>query len=56
MDWVSINTVLDLSGVGGLTPLWCLSTPQVFIDPHWFSQKYIADPLRFYHKSGTEPV
>ena len=30
--------------VGGLTPLWCLSTPQVFIDPHWFSQKYIADP------------
>ena len=37
-----VSAVLDLSG--GLTPLWCLSTPQVFIDPHWFSQKYIADP------------
>ena len=33
-------SVLDLSrGLGGLTPLWCLSTPKVFIDPHWFSQK-----------------
>ena len=24
--------------------------PQIFIDPHWFSQKYIADPPLFYHK------
>ena len=39
---------------GGLTPLWCLSTPQVFIDPHWFSQQYIATPLWFYHKSSTD--
>ena len=34
--------VLDLSR--GFNPLWRLSTTQVFIDPHWFSQKYIADP------------
>ena len=29
----------------GVTPLWCLSTPLVFIDPHWFSQKYIKNTL-----------
>ena len=33
--------MLDLSGV--YPPLMPLN-PQVFIDPHWFSQKYIADP------------
>ena len=45
---------LDLLGEG-LTPLWFLHPPpQVFIDPHWFSQKYIADlPLWFYHKSNS---
>ena len=32
------SAVLDLSGVGGGYPP-PLSTPQVFIDPHWFSQK-----------------
>ena len=37
----------------GFNPLWCLSTPPVFIDPHWFSRKYIADPLWFSHKSST---
>ena len=39
------STVLDLPG---LAPLWCLSTPQVCIDPQKnivkISQKYIADP------------
>ena len=35
--------MLDLSGVGGLPPSGA-SQPPVFIDPHWFSQKYIADP------------
>ena len=42
-----LYSVLDLSGVGGLTLLWCLSTPQVCIDPRKIvkiSQKYIADP------------
>ena len=32
---------------GGGNPLWCLSTPQVFIDPTILvknSQKYIAGP------------
>ena len=32
--------MLDLSGVYPSDA----SQPQVFIDPHWFSQKYIADP------------
>ena len=47
-------------GGGGCgTPHWCLSNPQVFIDPHWLSNKYIkiyiADPpLWFYHKSSTD--
>ena len=41
--------------VAGINPLWFLQSPaHVFIDPHWFSQKYIADlPLWFYHKSNT---
>ena len=30
---IQSQPVLDLFGVGGFTPLWCLSTPQVFIDP-----------------------
>ena len=30
--------------------------PQVFIYPHWFSQKDIADPLWFYHKSSSRGV
>ena len=44
---------------GGLTPLWYLSTAQVFIDSQKIvknSQKYIAEPvtpLWFYHKSST---
>ena len=45
--------MLDLLGGGGyrrwLTPLFCVSTP-----PHKISQKYIEDPLWFYHKSSTE--
>ena len=36
----SPDPLLHLSGVGGLVSL----NPQVFIDPHWFCQKYIADP------------
>ena len=43
-----IKSVLDVSGVWRVyNPIWCLSTPQVFIDPHSFgqkSQKYIVDP------------
>ena len=39
-------------GVGGLTP-GSFKPLQVVSDPHWFSQKYIADPLWFYHKSST---
>ena len=31
-------------GGGGLILLWCLSTPKFLLTPHWFSQKYIADP------------
>ena len=51
----ALGLVLVLSeGVGGLTPSGA-SQPPVFIDPHchWLSQKYIADPLWFYHKSST---
>ena len=44
----NIYSVLDLSGVWGFNPLWCLSKPQVFIDPTNLvnnSQKYIATPF-----------
>ena len=45
---VDATTVLDLSqGLGGLTPLWCLSTPKFSLTPTILvknSQKYIADP------------
>ena len=44
-----IRPVLDLLGVGG-SPLWCLSTPQVFIDPHWFSVKTLLNPSGFVPK------
>ena len=47
--------MLDLSG-GGLTFSLVPFNPQVFIDPTDLvknSQKYIADPLWFYHKSST---
>ena len=43
-------------GVGGLIPLWCLSTPKFSLIPKKIvknSQKYIADPLWFYHISST---
>ena len=42
-------------GGGGINPSSPLvsSTPQVFIDPLWLSQKYSADPLWFYHKPST---
>ena len=50
--------LLDLSGDWGLTPLWCLSTPEFSLTPmHSLvknSQTYIADPLWFYQKSSTE--
>ena len=46
-------------GGGFNPPLVPLNPPsfQVFIDPHWLSQKYIADPpltpSGFYHKSSS---
>ena len=55
--------MLDLSGGGGvrvggggLIPLWCLSTPKFVLPPEkivQISQKYIADPFWFPHKSST---
>ena len=45
-----------VGGLGGLTSPLVPLNPQVFIDLHWFSQKYIADLLWFYHKSSTEYV
>ena len=43
---MNIISARFVGGLGGLThPLLPLN--QVFIDPHWFSQKYIADPLWF---------
>ena len=39
---------LELSGGWGFNPFLVPSTPQVFFDPHWFSQKYIiATPSGF---------
>ena len=38
-------------GVVRLTPSGFFN-PQVFIDPHWFSQKYIADLKLVHHKSS----
>ena len=38
---------------GGFNPLWCLATAKFSLTLHWFSQKYIADPLWFYHKWST---
>ena len=33
-------------GVEGSKPLWCMPlNTQVFIDPHWFSQKYIKNTM-----------
>ena len=53
---VSSIQCLICRGVGGLTPSVPLD-PQVFIDSHWFSQKYIKNtlliPLWFYQKSST---
>ena len=52
--------MLDLSGVGGLTPPSPSGAshflPQVYIAPTGLvknSKKYIADPLWFDHKSST---
>ena len=40
--------------VGGLTPLWCLSTPQVFIEPHTgLVKNTLLPPFWFYHKTIT---
>ena len=36
-------------GVGVTPPPLVPLDPQVFIDPRWFSQKYITGPLWFYH-------
>ena len=44
---IAVISVLDLSGVGGLTPLWCLSTPKFLLILEKIvkiSKKYIADP------------
>ena len=45
-------------GVVGFNPLWCLSTPKFVLTPvkivKILSQKYIADPLWFSHKSSTD--
>ena len=41
----------------GFNPLWCLSTPKFSLIPTILvknSQKYIADPFWFYHKSSTD--
>ena len=47
-------------GVWGFNPLWCLSTPKFVLTPHRkivkMSQKYIADPLWFSHKSSTDHI
>ena len=55
---IVLRAVLDLSGgLGGLTPLWCLSTPQVCIDPLKkivkISQKYIAELPLVFPQIGT---
>ena len=48
--------MLSLSGGGGLNPSGAAQPPKVFIDLHWFSQKYIDAGFTTnpdFQKSGT---
>ena len=47
-----MQAMLDLTR--GFTSFWLRQPPraQININPQWFSQKSIADPLLFHHKAN----